>query len=91
MATDRMREAVIETVYYETDHEWDEKARPEGNHTVKLDLWRETTSLTDNEKYYILTVIDSEMIGRRILDVGTKAQAIREAIRAFDMMTEIPF
>ena len=91
MAGDRMREAVIETVYYESDHEWDEKARPEGNHTVKLDLWRETTSLTDNEKYYILTVIDSEMIGRRILDVGTKAQAIREAIRAFNMMTEIPF
>jgi len=91
MTEKRTREAVIEILYYETDHEWDEKARPEGNHTVKLDLWRETTSLTDNEKYYILTVIDSEMIGRRILDVGTKAQAIREAIRAFDMMTEIPF
>ena len=91
MATDRMREAVIETVYYETDHEWDEKARPQGNHTVKLDLWRETTSLTSNEKHYILTVDNGETISSRILDADTKAQAIREAIRAFDMMTEIPF
>ena len=91
MATDRMREAVIEPLYYETDHEWDEKA-DRGKHTVILDLWQETTYLdAANKKHYILTVINGETTSHRILAVNTKAQAVREAIGAFDEMTEIPF
>ena len=90
MAGDRIREAVIETVYYETDHEWDEKA--DHGITVILHLWQETTySDAANEKLYVLTVIGGGTISRRVLAVDTEAQAIREAIGTFDEITEIPF